>query len=125
MGRRTRRTWLRLHAGGRAARDLGNDLARAASRAVFAPDQVGDQPGPSGLVRGAKPGAVIAVEVFAEEQVVTPRRAGLQLLGAAEARSAAVGVAREERDEPVAQVDRDLVQGQLATRSGRVLDGQV
>ena len=37
-------------------------------------DQVGDQPRPPRLVRGAEPGAVVAVEVLVEEQVVRSRR---------------------------------------------------
>ena len=49
-------------------------------RAVAAADDVGDQPGPAGLVGGAEPGAVVAVEVLVEEEVVPPRRVVLQLV---------------------------------------------
>ena len=37
---------------------------------MAAADHVGDHPGPSGLVRGAEPGAVVAVEVLVEQQLV-------------------------------------------------------
>ena len=54
-------------------------------RAVPAPDQVGHDPGPPGLVRRAEARAVVAVEVLAEDEVVLPGRVGLQPLDAAEA----------------------------------------
>ena len=41
-------------------------VADGADRAVAA-DDVRDQPGPPGLVRGAEPGAVVAVEVLVEQ----------------------------------------------------------
>ena len=41
-------------------------------RSPAAADQVGDDPGPPRLVRGAEPGAVVAVEVLVEEDVVLP-----------------------------------------------------
>ena len=40
-----------------------------------------NEPCPSGLMTGTKPGAVIAVEVFIEEDVVAPVRIALELLG--------------------------------------------
>src|ERR1039457_3225781 len=81
--------------------------------AVASADDVGDDPGPAGLVEGADGGAVVAVEVFAEDQVVVPGGVGLQELGAAEAGPPAVGTAGEDRDQPVLQVGGDLIQGQL------------
>src|SRR4051812_24706371 len=46
-------------------------------------DQVGDERGPAGLVRRSQAGAVVAVEVLVEEEVVLPRGVALQALGAA------------------------------------------
>src|ERR1035437_8624882 len=69
--------------------------------------------GTAGVVEGADGGAVVAVEVFAEDQVVVPGGVGLQELGAAEAGPPAVGPAGEDRDQPVLQVGGDLIQGQL------------
>ena len=77
--------------------------ARRASgrRAAAAQDQVGDEPRPAGLVGGAEPGAVVAVEVLVEEDVVLPGRVGLEPLDPAEARPPAVLADEEERDQPV------------------------
>ena len=91
---------------------------------MAAADHVGDQAGPAGLVRGAEPGAVVAVEVLAEDQVVPPGRVVLQPLGAAEAGPPAVRAAGEDRDQPVLQVGGDLVERQLLPGPGRVLDGE-
>ena len=46
-------------------------------------DELGDESGPARLVTGAQPGAVVAVEVLVEEDVVAPMRIGLELLAAA------------------------------------------
>ena len=73
---------------------------------MAAADDVGDQAGPAGLVRRAQPGAVVAVEVLVEHQVVLPRRVVLQALDPAEARPPPVGADQEDRDQPLAQVVR-------------------
>ena len=57
-------------------------------------DGLGHQPGPAGLVAGAQPGAVVAVEVLVEEDVVAPVGIGLELLRAAVDGPPAVLVAR-------------------------------
>ena len=44
---------------------------------------LGHEPGPAGLVAGAQPRPVVAVEVLVEEDVVAPVRIGLELLRAA------------------------------------------
>ena len=53
-------------------------------------DQPGHQPGPTGLVRGAQAGAVVAVEVLVEQDVVPPVLVLLEDGGAAVDRAAAV-----------------------------------
>ena len=50
---------------------------------MAAPYHVGDQPRPPRLVRRAEAGAVVAVEVFVEEDEVPPVRVGLELLRSA------------------------------------------
>ncbi len=50
----------------------------ATSRAAFVCDQVGDQPRPASLVRGAEPSSGVAVKVLMEEQVVMPGRITLE-----------------------------------------------
>src|SRR3954465_5299259 len=59
-------------------------------------DLLGDDAGPAGLVAGADPGAVVAVEVFVEQQVVAEVRVFLKLFGPAERGSAAIFVAEEQ-----------------------------
>ena len=66
---------------------LGDRVEHAATA-----DQVGDQAGPAGLVRGADAGAGVAMEVLVELQQVVPLRVGLELLDRAVDRAAAVGV---------------------------------
>ena len=55
-----------------------DDVADGFDLPVAAADQVGDHAGPAGLVERADRGAVVAVEVFAEDQVVVPGGIGLQ-----------------------------------------------
>src|SRR5712692_4637781 len=80
----------------RMARNVGDHVADAAYLAVLAPDQVGYQAGPAGLVRGAKAGPGVTVEILAEKDVVAPGGIGLQPVRSAEARAAAVRAAGEE-----------------------------
>ena len=61
-------------------------------------------PGPAGLVARAKAGAVVAVEVLVEEDVVAPVRVVLELLRAAVDRPAALVVAQEDRAEAVGEL---------------------
>jgi hypothetical protein len=44
---------------------------------------LGHEPGPAGLVAGAEPGAIVAVEVLVKEDVIAPVGVGLELLRAA------------------------------------------
>ena len=62
-------------------------------------DQVGDERRPAGLVHRPEAGAVVAVEVLEEEEVVLPRRIRLEPLGPAVHRPAAVGAGEPDRDE--------------------------
>ena len=89
---------------------------------MAAADGVGDDPGPAGLMRSAQAGAVVAVEVLVEDQVVLPRRVVLEPLDPAEAGPPAVGADQEDGDEALAQVLGDLAQRQLVARAGRVFD---
>ena len=64
-------------------------------------DEFGHEPGPAGLVARAQPCAVVAVEVFVEEDVVAPVGIGLELLRAAVHGTPAVLVAQEDPGEPI------------------------
>src|SRR5271167_424919 len=59
-------------------------------------DQAGDDPGPTRLMAGADPGAVVAMEVFVEQQIVPPIRIALEFLGASEHRPPAALVAQKD-----------------------------
>src|SRR5262245_55239308 len=78
--------------------------------AAGADDQVGDDARPAGLVRRAEAGAVVAVEVLVEEEVVLPGRVRLHALDRAEAGPAPVGAGEEDRHEPPAEVGLDLAE---------------
>ena len=78
-----------------------------------------------GLVRGAEPGAVVAVEVLVEHEVVLPRRVRLQPFDLPEARSAAVRPDDEQGDQALAQVVGDLAERERVPAAGRVLDLEV
>ena len=53
---------------------LAEDVDRGADCAMAADDDVRDHARPARLVRGTEPGAVVAVEVLVEDQVVSPLR---------------------------------------------------
>ena len=59
-------------------------------------DQLGDNPGPAGLVAGARARAGVAVEVLVEENVVSPVGIGLERCGVAEDGTPTVLVAEED-----------------------------
>ena len=59
-------------------------------------DVFGDEPGPAGLVAGAQPGAVVAVEVLVEQEWSRQCGIGLELLRAAVDGPPAVLVAQED-----------------------------
>src|SRR5271165_2294699 len=64
-------------------------------------DQGRHQPGPSGLMTGANTGAVVAMKVFVEQQVIPPVRIALELLGPPEHRPPATFVAQKDPGQPV------------------------
>src|SRR5687768_4110529 len=86
-----------------------NVVTRSASPLV---DQVRHQSGPAGLVVRAETGAVVAVEIFVEQQQVAPVLVVLELLRAAVDRTRAVLAAGEQADHPVGHVAPHLFGGQ-------------
>src|SRR5262245_38233571 len=87
-------------------------------------DEIRDQSGPTSLVRGATATAIVAVEVFMEQDVVLEMRIGLKFLIGTEHRTPAVGPAHKQLEQSAAQFNRDLVQGQHDAGAGRTLDLQ-
>ena len=68
-------------------------------------NEFGDQSGPAGLVTGAQPGTIVAMEVFKEVDVVAPEWITLEFFRAAVDGSPPTFVAQEYTGEPV----RDLL----------------
>src|SRR5438105_15770313 len=81
-------------------------------------DQTGDDPRPSRLVAGAEAGAVVAVEVFVEQQMIAPMGIALKFFGAPEYRPPAGFVAQEDPGQPIGNVLSDLEQIHQLARSG-------
>src|SRR5581483_12455965 len=90
--------------------------------AIPVEDQVRDQAGPAGLMRGAEPGTRVAVEVLVEEDQVAPGRVLLREPAVAEHRPAAVLVAQEQLHEPARELVGDLAERHQLPGSGRALD---
>ena len=78
-------------------------------------EQVGDERGPAGLVRGTEALAGVAVEVLAERDVLLPQGIVGRLDARAVARSRAVRTAAEERDQAIVNDERShAVRGDAA-----------
>src|SRR4051812_2290210 len=72
-----------------------------------------DDSRPSGLMAGAEPGAVVAVEVFVKQQQVAPVRVLLELCRRAVDRPAAIRVPREDAGQPSRNLLGNLIQRHL------------
>ena len=82
-------------------------------------------PVPPGLVAGAHSGTVVAVKVLEEQKIVPPPRIGLHAIHPTEARTASVGADEEDRNKPLPQVGGDLVERDVDSKSGGILDRHV
>src|ERR1700676_2385362 len=82
-------------------------------------DQLRDQSGPSGLVRGADPGAVVAVEVFVEEEQIAEASIGLKLRRRTVEGPASVRSAREDADQALRKIARNFPERRHVPRAGR------
>src|SRR3954464_11824429 len=81
----------------------------------------GNRPGPPGLVAGADAGAVVAMDVFVEQDEIAPVRILLKLCGAAVYRPAAILAPQEDPRKPLAEIFGHFVQRFLLTRPGGTL----
>jgi hypothetical protein len=88
-------------------------------------DQRRHQPGPSGLMAGADACAVVAMEIFIEQQAVAPVGVALELLGSAEHRPPAGFIVQEDPSQSVGDFARDLEQVHRVARAGGALDFEV
>src|SRR6266700_3683997 len=81
--------------------------------------QLRDEPGPSGLVRGANTAAGVAMEVFVEQDVITEVRIGLQPRMVSKLRPRAALVGKEDPGQPCCNLVGRLVQGEEPAGAGR------
>ena len=80
--------------------------------------QLGHQSRPARLMAGAQPGAIVAVEILVEQNVIAEMRIGLKFLRAAKYRPAAMLVAQEKTREPARQLRGDFRQVHLNAGAG-------
>ena len=85
-------------------------------------DQLGHQPGPAGLVAGAEAGAVVAVEVLVEQEVVAPVRVVLELLACRRTPAAARSPSRRKIRVSRSAISLATSKGSSSARAGRALD---
>ena len=78
-----------------------------------------------GLMAGADAGAVVAVEVFVEQQIVAPMGIALEFLGAAKHRPPAALVAQKDPGQPIGDFAGDLEQVHQVAGARRALDLEV
>src|SRR5262249_44482573 len=86
--------------------------------------EFGDQPGPSGLVRGPDASAGVTVEVLVEVQVVAELGVRLELWIERVHLPLAGGVLQEDSDEPVRELLGHLIDREKAARAGRAFDAK-
>src|SRR5258707_6277143 len=85
-------------------------------------DEFGHESCPAGLVTGAQPGTIVAMEVFVEVDVVAPERIVLELFRAAVDGSSAIRVAQENPGEPVRDFPADFEEVHEVAGAGGAFD---
>src|SRR6267142_1545009 len=83
-----------------------------------------DDAGPSGLMARPEPRAVVAVEVFIEQDEVAPVRVLLELAGAAVHRPPAIRVAQEDVGQAARDLLGDLIERHVPAGAGGTFDGE-
>src|ERR1700730_12921600 len=81
--------------------------ARSSLSAPFV-NEIGYEPGPSGLVAGAQPGSSVTVKILIEEQVITPVRIVLEFAVVAKTGPPARAVPNENINHPICNLFRHL-----------------
>src|SRR2546428_7816945 len=81
--------------------------------------ELGHQCSPSRLVRGAQPGASLAVKIFKKAHQISPVRIALKFFDRAAHRAASVFVAQKDAAQRPRKLRRNLPERQLAPRAGR------
>ena len=73
-------------------------------------------------MHGPEAGAVVAVEVLIEQEIVFPGRVGLHEFDTPVDRPSAIGAGQPDADQPIGKITGDVTQRQPLARSGRILD---
>src|SRR5262245_27561386 len=98
------------------------DLQREARKQMHDP---GNGTGPTRLVAGAEAGAVVAVKVLVEQEVVAPVRVLLKLAAAPVDRPPASLVSQEDTGQPTRDLLGDLIQRHLPPGARGTFDGEL
>src|SRR5262245_60082673 len=85
----------------------------------------GDDPSPSRLVTGPKPGAVVAVEVLIEQDEIAPVWVLLKLSRTAIDRPSAILIFQKDAGPPPRDLLRHLIQVHLPPRARGTFDGEL
>jgi hypothetical protein len=88
-------------------------------------DKYGNESCPAGLVAGAQPGTIVAVEVFKEVDVVAPERITLEFFHTAIDGSPTNFVAQEDAGEPVSNLFAHFKEVHQFARPGGAFDFEV
>src|SRR6185437_2948014 len=81
-----------------------------------------DKPGPTGLVARAEAGAIVAVKMLVEQDVISPVRVALEFCGAAVGGSTACLIAEEDPCQSIRELVRDIEQVHHFSGARRALD---
>ena len=84
-----------------------------------------DDPGPTGLVTGPQPGAIVAMKVLIEGQAIAPVRILLEFLAAAINRTSALLVFEEDVCQPASDLLGHLVEIHVSAGSGRTFHHEI
>src|SRR5215471_10677381 len=85
----------------------------------------GDDTGPAGLMAGAEAGAVVAVKVLVERQVITPVWVLLKRAGTPVDWPSAMVVPQKDADQPALDLLGDLIQIHLSARARGTFDREI
>src|SRR4051812_7922550 len=85
----------------------------------------GNDASPAGLMAGTEAGAVVAVEVLVEREVITPVRVLLKLAGTSVDRPPTLVVPQKDTGQPARDLLGDLIQVHEPARARGTFDGEL
>src|SRR5262245_18700593 len=112
----------RLRRGSNPLAEFEHPLGRSASKHLH---EAGDYSGPPGLMAGAEPGPIVAMEVLVEQNEIAPVRILLEFPGSSINRTPPFSVAQEDPGQAPAQFLCNLQEGHLLPRPGGTLNFEI